>query len=149
MSLWERFNNIATVDEVEVAKAVYTPVEAGKYYAILNKIEAGESSSGLPMLKASFKLESGRLVFVNQVLQNPNYPDMTAGNIARALDFVEKIIGEDIKFTSLGDFAELIENIKINPDVTYVIEVSYADKDTEHKFAQVKIIKREDNNLPD
>ena len=74
---------------------------------------------------------------------------MTAGNIARALDFVGKIIGEDIKFTSLGDFAELIENIKINPDVTYVIEVSYADKDTEHKFAQVKIIKREDNNLPD
>ena len=60
MSLWERFNNIATVDEVEVAKAVYSPVEAGKYYAILNKIEAGESSSGLPMLKASFKLESGK-----------------------------------------------------------------------------------------
>ena len=136
-NLWERFENIANADEVAEAKSSYTPVEAGSYVATLEKFEATESQSGLPMLKAQFRLLNNRVIFYNMVLQNVNNPDWTARNIAQAVTFVNKVTGEDVEFTSLGDLAQRVENTVLGKQ--YNINVTYGKNDVEMKFAKVSV----------
>lgn len=136
-NLWERFENIANADEVAEAKSSYTPVEAGAYVATLEKFEATESQSGLPMLKAQFRLLNNRVVFYNMVLQNVNNPEWTARNIAQAVTFVNKVTGEDVEFTSLGDLAQRVENTVLGKQ--YDITVTYGKNDVEMKFAKVSV----------
>ena len=99
-NLWERFENIATTEEVESAKAEFTPMAEGRYKVRLEEIEAGESKSGLPMLKGKFRvIESNRVIFYNQVLQNLSYPFITAKNIASATIFINGLTHEALEFT--------------------------------------------------
>lgn len=136
-NLWERFEGIANADEVAEAKSSYTPVEAGAYVAILEKFEATESQSGLPMLKAQFRLLNNRVVFYNMILQNVNNPEWTARNIAQAVTFVNKVTGEDVEFTSLGDLAQRVKNTVLGKQ--YDITVTYGKNDVEMKFAKVSV----------
>lgn len=138
-NLWERFDDIAKPEDVMEAKIQFTPVEEGTYEAKLEELVPGESKSGLPMLKGKFRLtESGRIVFYNQMLQNLNYPNMTAINIAEAVDFVGGILGEEIEFTGLGALSELISEIPIGS--THYVDVSYGPKDFEKKYTKLKIV---------
>lgn len=142
-SLWERFDNIATPDEVNDAKAQFAPVPAGEYDAILESLEAAESKEGLPMLKGKFRLtENNRVVFYNQMLQNINYPNMTAVNIAEAVTFLTALKGEEIVFEGLGKLAEEVEGIATGTQ--HKIKVSYAAKDLDMKFPKLKIVESTD-----
>ena len=140
MSLWERFEGIATADEVATAKSQFTPLEAGDYDAVLESIEPSESKDGLPMIKGKFRtIEGNRIIFYNQMLQNLNYPNMTAVNIAEAVTFLSALKGEDIEFTGLGQLANEISNLPTGE--TYKLTVSYGKNDTEMKFPKVKMSK--------
>jgi hypothetical protein len=148
-NVWERFDGIASAKEVEEAKVQYDQPEAGFYEAKLVSIEPSESKDGLPMLKAQFKtLEGGKTLFYNQMLQNLNYPNMTAVNIADAVKFVSKVIGSDYEFEGLSKFADFVKGISIGN--IYKVEVFYATKDTEKKYPKLKIIMLipDDNELP-
>lgn len=147
-NVWERFESIATVDEVQVAKekSNYSPIEPGTYKAVLEELTPAESKDGLPMLKGKFRLENNRVLFYNQMLQNLNYPDMTAVNIADAVAFISRLTGEEIDFNGLGKLAELVTDIgSVGTEVSvigrnYNIKVSYGKKDVEQKFAKINVI---------
>ena len=145
-NVWDRFEGIANTDEVETAKARFTPIDAGDYMVVLEKLEPTESQKGLPMLKGSFKtVEGGKTIFYNQMLQNLTKPEMTASNIADAVNFFSGIIGADYKFTGLSKFANDVSNIPMGGD--YKINISYGQKDLDRKFARIKILEKL-NSLP-
>jgi hypothetical protein len=147
-NLWERFESIATVEEVEVAKekSSFTPIEPGTYKATIEELAPSESKDGLPMLKGKFRLESNRILFYNQMLQNLNYPDMTAVNIADAVNFISRLVDTDVKFEGLGKLAELVAEIGSTDTeesvigTEYNIKVSYGKKDTEMKFPKISVL---------
>lgn len=146
-SVWDRFDKIATPDEVETAKNSFVNPDAGEYSALLELLEAGESKDHLPTMKSRFRLvEGNKIVFYNIQLQNISKPEMTAINIANAVAFVSKIVGEDVAFTGLGAFAELIAGIQVGG--MYRIKISYSTKDVDKKFPKVTIIGSVDENLP-
>lgn len=137
-NLWERFESIATPEEVQEAAFSFKPIEAGEYNATLESIEAGESQSGLPMLKGKFRLDNNRPVFYNQVLQNLNYPAMSAKNIAEALQFVSGLVGEEVEFKGLGSLGELVETIPAGG--VFRLDLTYDKKDYDQKFPKLKVI---------
>lgn len=139
MSIWENFDDIVSVDELEEAKAQFEPVEAGQYNAILEEMKADVTQTGQPKLAGRFRLvDNGKIVFYNQVLYNANYPQMNAVNVANALHMISALKGEDIEYTKLSDIATEAESLIMG--VEYTIEVSYATKDIEKKYARIKII---------
>lgn len=141
-NLWDRFDGIASADEVSEAKAnigSYEPIEAGDYIVTLEELVPAESKDGLPMLKGKFRTEeSNRVIFYNQMLQNLNYPNMTAVNIAEAVNFVGAILEEEIEFKGLSALAELVGTIPMGG--SYIIKVSYAKKDTDMKYPKIKVL---------
>lgn len=147
-NLWERFENIVSKDEVQVAKHKFEPLAIGQYDVVLETLEPSESKNGLPMLKGTFRTTEGnRVIFYNQVLQNPNYPNMTAMNIAEAVSFVGALLGEDIEFEGLGDFANTVETVEIGGQ--YKLDVTYGNKDFDMKFPKLKVVaKRDDSYVP-
>lgn len=149
MGIWENFDDIASTEEVQTATAKYSPVNAGDYEAVLENIEPSFSKNNLPMIKGKFRLlEGGRLVFYNQMLQNLNYPDMTADNIAEAKEFIEKLSDEEFEFVGLDDLATRVQEIKLGG--TYKIRITYGKKDYDKKFPKIKClgIKAEPEQLP-
>lgn len=138
-NVWERFETIVNVNEVEDAKAQFSPLESGDYHCVLESIEPSESQQGLPMVKGKFKVvEGGRTIFYNQMLQNINNPNMTAINVAEAVTFVNALLGEDVPFTGLGQLAQLITEIPFGTE--YMVNVSYGNKDLDRKFPKLKIV---------
>lgn len=149
-NIWERFDEIAPVEEVMEAKSQFEPIEAGTHKMRLESIEPSTSkSSGLPMLKAKFRLtENNRILFLNQMLQNLNYPKMTAVNIVEAVSLVGQLIGEDLDYEELGGlakFAELITQIPIGGE--YLIDVSYGAKDLDKSFPKIRVVEDVDGLL--
>lgn len=140
-NIWERFENIASKDEVASAKSQFSPLLAGDYKAMLETIEPSESKTGLPMIKGKFRtVEGNRVIFYNQTLQNLSNPNMTAINIAEAVTFIGGLLGEDIEFDGLGAFANLIGTIPTG--VEYMVNVAYGKNDYEMKFPKLKIISK-------
>lgn len=146
-NLWERFEGIVTPAEVEEAKSQFSSIEAGDYSVILEEIAPSESKDGLPMLKGKFRtIEGNRVIFYNQMLQNLNYPNMTAVNVNEAVTFISGLLGEDVEFKGLGSFAKKIEGMKVG--TTHKINVSYGKKDTDMKFPKLKVVKSATEDLP-
>lgn len=138
-NVWERFENIASVDEVATAKVQFSPIEEGDHKAVLETIEPSESKDGLPMIKGKFRLvDNNRVVFYNQMLQNLSYPNMTAQNIAEAITFVGGLLGQDVEFEGLGALADLITTVPIGGE--YMLNVSYGKKDFDKKFPKLKVV---------
>ena len=141
MSIWERFEGIASTEEVQEAKSQFSPIIAGDYKVMLEGILPSESKNGLPMLKGKFRtVEGNRVIFYNQTLQNLSNPQMTAVNIAEAVTFVGGLLGEDVDFNGLGALASLVETIPTG--VEYMVNVSYRNNDYEMKFPKLKIISK-------
>ena len=138
-NLWSRFDSIAKPEEVMEAKSQFEPIGEGTYKVLLEEISPSESKSGLPMLKGKFRIiDNNRIIFYNQMLQNLNYPNMTAVNVAEAVSFVSGLVQEEIDFTGLESFAQLITEIPIGTQHT--VEVSYGKNDTEKSFPKLKVI---------
>lgn len=143
-NIWERFETIVNKEEVETAKAQFSPIEEGQYKAILEEIAPAENKDGLPMIKGKLRLVgNNRVVFYNQMLQNLNYPNLTAVNIAEAVNFISGLLGEEVEFESLPALADLIYTIPIGNE--YTVQVTYGKKDTEMKFPKLKIVESEIN----
>lgn len=138
MSNWDRFDTIATPEEVNEAKSKYAPLEAGFYIAKLEELLPAESQNGLPMLKGKFRTLENRVIFYNQNLQNISNPNMTAVNVAEAVEFVGKLLGEEVVFTGLSKFEETVKSVTLGEQ--YKISVSYGKKDEEMKYPKLKII---------
>jgi len=143
-NVWDKFESIVNVEEVAKEKSQAVKLDAGDYLMELKSLIPDESKSGYPMLKGVFETESGKLVYYNQMLQNVNYPEMTAKNMADAVAFVEALIGRDIEFEGMPQFAGLIEAIEVGGK--YIITVSYGKKDLERNFTLLKV---KENMQPD
>lgn len=139
-NVWERFESIASADEILSAKLQSAPLEEGDFKMTLMEIAPSESKEGLPKVAGKFMMESGRTVFYNQMLQNLNSPQMTSVNIAEAVTFYEGLTGESYEFTTLGKFATDIESIVAGED--YIINVSYGKKDLDKKYAKLKVVEK-------
>lgn len=138
-NIWARFDSIVTPTEVEEVKTQFAPLEEGIYTMRLEEIAPSESRSGLPMLKGKFRIvENNRIAFYNQMLQNINNPNMTAVNVAEAVNFVSGLLQEDIDFVGLESFANLITEIPIG--TTHTIKVSYGKNDSEKKFPKLRVV---------
>lgn len=148
-SVWERFESIANTEEVAEAKSRFESPEIGDYVATLESLEATESKEGLPMLKGMFKVvATGKGLFYNQMLQNINYPNMTAVNIADAVTFLSAVKGEEISYTGMSALADEVESIELGKE--YIVNVSYGKKDLEQKFPKLKVLgfKEDEPSLP-
>lgn len=141
-TIWDRFEGIVKAEKVVEAKAQAQPLEVGTYEMKLVNLEAGETQAGMPALKAQFKMGTGKIVYYTQVLQNLNYPNLTAVNIAKACEMISGLTGEDYEFTSLGAMAQKVSEIPL--DVDYIIEVTYESKDVDKKYAKLKILEVSD-----
>lgn len=138
---WSRFQDIVTPEEVNEAKAQFSPIDAGEYEVTLESIEPSESKQFLPMIKGKFKTtDNGRFIFYNQMLQNISRPDMTKVNIAEAVDFIGGLVGEEVVFKSIPDLKTVIINIPAGQK--YRIRVSYGAKDVDRQFPKLKIVQK-------
>ena len=135
---WLKYNDVVSKDDVLNPKPRITPLEPGTYEARLEQFEPSESKKGLPMIKGRFRLKNNRIIFYNQMLQNTQYPNMTAVNIAAAVKTVGQLLGEKIEFENMGSFAELIDSIPLGG--LYKIEVTYGKKDIARNFTKIQII---------
>lgn len=145
--IWERFNDIASTDEVADAQAQFVPIEVGTYSMKLEELKADETKDGLPTIKGRFRTDTNKIVYYNQTLQNLNYPDMTATNIARAVDFISVLLNQTVKFKNLGDFADIIDSVPVGG--FHTVEVTFGKKDVDHKFPVLTGVKREDFDMGD
>ena len=145
MSIWERFNEIEGADAgaVEEARSQFEPIEEGQYKVRLEGLEASESRSGLPMVKGRFRIVEGekenQLIFYNQVIQNLNYPNITALNISKVMTLVSGILGERVEFEGLVKLEQLLKSI--DEGIEFTIEVKYEARDTEKSFPQITVVK--------
>lgn len=148
MSVWERFESIANKEEVATAKKEFEPLDEGEYVVLLEKLEATESQQGLPMVKGQFRIvESNRIIFYNQNLQNLNYPNMTAQNIAEAQQFVNMLLNETHEFETLGGLADLIGTVPMGG--THKIKLSYGKNDKEtRKYPKLKVLPYQPEDAP-
>ena len=140
-NMWERFNDIANTEEIADAKAQLAPLEAGTYEMKLEKIEMAETKNGLPKVSAMFRTDTNKVVFYNQNIQNLNYPEMTAKNIASAVEFCEGLIGDDIHFTKFSDFADLVDSIPTGTMHTIKVEYKTKKDGTVSKYPTLTCIK--------
>jgi len=145
-NVWNRFAGIATATEVNAEKEKFTPLPIGKFKAELISMIPAENKDGLPMVKGSFRLDTGRMAYVNQNLQNINYPNMTAVNTAKVVAMIESIKGESIDFTNVEDLADTILGLEMGGNFT--LDISYGAKDTECKYPNIVIISDE-TDLPE
>ena len=149
MSIWERFNEIegADVNSVEEARSQFDPIDEGDYKVRLESLMATESKSGLPMVKGRFRIIEGKrensIIFYNQVIQNINYPNITALNISKVMSLVSGILGEPIEFTGLVDLEKLLNSIE--EGLEFTVNVTYDAKDTEKSFPQLRVVEDVDN----
>lgn len=143
MGIWDNFNDIASIDEVKegVNEVKYQnePLPVGDYIMTLQEISPSESKNGLPMIKGVFRLDNNRPVFYNQMLQNLNYPNLTALNIAEAVNFLSGLSGEEIEYTGLSQLEEIVNSLESG--IVAEINVSYGKNDFEQKFPKLKIIR--------
>lgn len=139
-NVWDRFNGIASADEVTEAKSKFEPPIAGDYVAKLESIEPSENRDNLPMLKGQFRTLENKILFYNQNLQNVSAPQMTAVNIAEAVTFISGLLGEEITFAGMSDFAEKVKSVPVGGQ--YKIRVSYGKKDLEQKFPKLKVVEK-------
>lgn len=145
--VWDRFDTIAKPEEVEEAKAQMINPDAGDYLALLEEIKPDENKDGLPMVKSRWRLvEGNKVVFFNQNLQNLNYPNMTAVNIANAVAYVSTILGEEVVYQGMSKFAAKIGEIAAGQ--MYKINVSYGKKDLDCAFPKIKVIEKVDDSAP-
>ena len=149
-SIWERFNEIegADTNAVDEARSQFEPIGEGDYKVRLESLVASESKSGLPMVKGKFRIIEGEransIIFYNQVIQNLNYPSITALNISKVMALVSGILGEPIEFTGSVDLEKLLNDI--DEGIEFTLNVTYDAKDTEKSFPQLRVVE-DINNL--
>lgn len=144
MSMWERFDNLATAEEVVSAKNEFTPIAEGEYEVILEELKPDETQSGIPKISGKFRTMTNRVIFYNQLLQNVNNPQFTAKNIAQAVDTLSVMLGEDITFVSMSQLESKIYEVQTG--TKFKIEVSYGKNDFDKKFPNVKVIEKLNEN---
>lgn len=137
-NIWDTFNDLVTKEQVNGPAQTTVAVQPGIYEARLEQFIPAQSQKGLPMIKGRFRLKSNKILFYNQMLQNLNYPNMTAVNINEAVKMVSSLIGEPVVFETMSGFADLINSIPIGG--LYKIEVFYGKKDLTQSFPKVKIL---------
>jgi hypothetical protein len=142
-NIWERFEGIATAEEVLQAAYSNKPLKEGTYQMILKSIELGESrENALPMLKGEFVMvDGGRKVYYNQVLQNLNYPQFTPQNIANAVNFLSGLTGLPIE-AIIKDFDNTVDNVE--REAEHTVKVSYGKNDANKKYPILEVIRLED-----
>ena len=137
-TIWDQFAELVSVNEVNNPKPQIEPIAPGVYEARLEQFEPSTSKKGLPMIKGRFRLKNNRIIFYNQMLQNVQYPNMTAVNINDAVKTVGQLLGEKIEFLGMPELAETINSIPLGS--LYKIEVSYGKKDLERAFTKINVI---------
>jgi len=112
-SVWDRFDDIASENEVEEAAAQALPLEEGTYEMTLEEVKPDENKEGLPRLTGRFRIAAtNKAVFYNQNLQIPAYPSMTPMLIGQAVAFVKGLLDTEYKFTGLSALANVVAGIE-------------------------------------
>ncbi|TFE02872.1 DUF669 domain-containing protein [Jeotgalibacillus salarius] len=155
---WDKFDKQVDLDALqEDVKDVeengggdFEPVPDGQYEVEVEKMEMTESKKGDPMLSIWFKIIDGDLegqrIFYNKVMQPQN--DRAFGlqvhqnnQMLRSLWDCEK---DDVKFSSFGDYADLVLDIHedIDGKFEYLLEKG-TNKDGFDTFEIVEVFEVE------
>lgn len=136
----------ADVQEVEEngGGGDFEPLPDGQYEVAIEKLELTESKKGDPMLTIWFRIVEGdyegQRLFYNKVMQPQN--DKAFGfqvhqnnEMLRALWDCEK---DDVKFTSFGEYADLV--LDIHEDIDGQFEYLLSKETDKNGFDQFKIL---------
>lgn len=140
-NVWERFDDIAKVEDIQEAKSQFVPIGEGIYQTTLEEIKADVNKNGLPMLKARFRDKaSNKVIFYNLNLQVVGHQWITDKNIAEAILFIEGLIGDEYEYTGLSDMAEYLGTIPVGGEY-YVKIVAGKNPD----FPEISLIDKPDD----
>lgn len=139
-NVWERFDRTVDAEKVMDTKSQFKKLPVGTYKAVLLSINADTDKNGMAMIKAKFRIKSNnRVVSYNHSLQSLNYPQYNDSNTAKGVSFFEDLTGRDYEFTSLGQFADDIDNLECETE--HILDVNYdLKKDPEQKWAKISIV---------
>lgn len=144
-NVWDRFDDIASPDEVAEAKGKFEPFEEGNYTVTLEAIGAVEAQDGSPKIEGKFRTDDNRVLFYNQLLQNANYPDMTAANISKAVTFIGGLLDDNFEFKGLCDLEKKINKCPIGDK--FVVKVVYSKKNlAEKKFPELRFVSKAEDS---
>ena len=138
MSVWEKFENIVTAEEIaELSKKEYEKPAEGKHTVELLSVEPSETSNGVPIVKFKYMdLDTHNQIFASMFLQNMYYPESTAREINKVLAVLRKL-GNPIDFVSMADLEKHIMETKLGGK--YEINVSY--KKSTDKYPIIEIVR--------
>lgn len=138
MSVWEKFENIVTAEEIaELSSKGYEKPAEGKHTVELLSVEPSETSNGVPIVKFRYAdVDTHTQIFASMFLQNMNYPEGTAREINKVLAVLRKL-GNPIEFVSMADLEKRIMETKLGGK--YEINVTY--KDAGKKYPIVEIVR--------
>lgn len=142
MSVWEKFENIVSVEEVEeLSKRRFEKPKAGQHNVELLAVEPSESSNGLPLVKFKFKdIDNKQFINCSMFLTNQFYPERNAQELNKVITVLSKL-GNDIDFINMVDLEERI--MATETGGKYLINLTYRNETT--KYPNFEVI----NRIPD
>lgn len=139
-NVWERFEGIATIDEIKEARTNdWEKPEDGLRRVNLIGIEPTETMQGAPVADFTFKdLDNGKKFRHRMFLTNENYENGTAKAISAVMSFAEKFAGTELRFENMAKLSDDLSAIKTN-DV-FILRVETPEG---KKYPKITFVKKE------
>lgn len=139
-NVWDRFETIVTPDEIkDAAENTFEKLEEGDHVVTLLAAEPAETQGGAPIVKFKFKVDKTKRLFSHSMfLTNMNYPERTANEIVKVINFLRDLTGKEYSFTSMSELARYILNIEVGN--SYEINAHYRTPET--KYPEIRILER-------
>lgn len=139
MSIWEKFENIVSPEEMEqFSKKKFEKPKAGEHDVELLAVEATESSNGLPLVKFTFKdIKNRQFINCTMFLTNQFYPERNAQEMGRVLAVLYKL-GNSIEYVNMTQLERDINSTEVGG--TYKINLTYRNETT--KYPNFEILER-------
>ena len=116
MSIWERFEGMATADEVAEAKEnVFDRPSAGEHIVELLSIEASETAQGVPIVNFKFRdIDSNQKYKHSMFLTSASNPEYTPKNIVGVMNFAKAVTRNELPpFTSFMKLETDLSNLPV------------------------------------
>lgn len=136
MGVWEKFDTIVTKEQIEeISTKKFEKPKAGNHNVELLGIEATETSTGLPIVKFTFKdLDTRQFINTSMFLTNQMFPERTPQEINRVLAVLRKL-GNKINFTNMGTLEKEINGTTMGGK--YVIDLKYRNESAKYPIFEV------------
>lgn len=137
-NVWDRFETIVTPEEIKKAEDnTFLKLDEGNHFVELVSVEPAETQTGSPIAKFTFKdRKTNRKIMHSMFLTNMNYPEYTAREIVKVMNFLQDLTGKEYAFTSMGALANYIGTVEVGK--IYEINAHYRTPET--KYPEIKIV---------